>query len=202
VRIDSGELAPASRRVRAILDEAGLTDTQILASGNLDEWRIAGLRAVEAPIDVYCVGTALSTSSDCPALDCAYKLVEYAGRPTAKRSPGKASLPGCKQVWRRFQASGLIESDRIALTGDTAKGARIRNHQPLLQPVMRAGRRLTEPEPIEALRDRCLRQIASLPEPLRQLDALHTLEVSISQSISAGPRGRLSRSASVHAHRS
>lgn len=183
VRIDSGELAPASRRVRAILDAAGLTDTRILASGNLDEWRIAGLRAVEAPIDVYCVGTALSTSSDCPALDCAYKLVEYAGRPTAKRSPGKASLPGCKQVWRRFKESGLIESDEIALTAESATRARIGHHQPLLQPVMRAGRRLTAPAPVEALRDRCLRQLDSLPAALRQLDALHTLEVSISQGI-------------------
>jgi nicotinate phosphoribosyltransferase len=183
VRIDSGELAPASRRVRAVLDAAGLTETKILASGNLDEWRIAGLRAVEAPIDVYCVGTALSTSSDAPALDCAYKLVEYAGRPTAKRSPGKASLPGCKQVWRSFDPSGRIQCDHIALADETPAQAQACRTEALLQPVMRAGVRLSPPQTLRMLREQCLQHLDSLPDRLRPLDAQATLEPSVSSGV-------------------
>jgi len=183
VRIDSGELAPASRRVREILDAAGLTETRILASGNLDEWRIAGLRAVGAPIDVYCVGTALSTSSDAPTLDCAYKLVEYAGRPTAKRSPGKASLPGRKQVWRSFDPSGRIECDDIVLADETPPRAQTRRTEALLQPVMRAGLRLSPPQTLRMLREQCLQHLDSLPDRLRHLDAQATLEPSVSSAI-------------------
>lgn len=91
VRIDSGDLAALSHRVRAILDTAGMEHVHILVSGDLDETRIAALRACAAPIDGYCVGTALSTSSDAPALDFCYKLVDYQGHARGKRSPGKAT---------------------------------------------------------------------------------------------------------------
>ncbi len=124
VRLDSGDLGVLSRRVRSILDAAGLRQVSILASGDLDEWRIAALRAVGAPIDVYCVGTALSTSIDAPAIECAYKLVEYAGQPCQKRSIGKATLPGRKQVWRRYDSRGRIDHDLIALEGEPIPDAR------------------------------------------------------------------------------
>jgi nicotinate phosphoribosyltransferase len=189
VRIDSGDLAPESLKVRAILDEAGFRSTQILASGNLDEWRIASLRAVGAPIDLYCVGTALTTSSDQAALDCAYKLVEYAGRPTVKRSPGKATLPGCKQVWRSYLASGLIEADEISLIGEKPRRpARLRT-EALLRPMMQHGRRLRAPEPLATIRGRCLAQLAALPPALRQLEGMTSLPVRLSQVLDEVARG-------------
>lgn len=189
VRIDSGDLAPESRLVRTILDEAGLRSTQILASGNLDEWRIAGLRALAAPIDVFCVGTALTTSNDHAALDCAYKLVEYAGRPTVKRSPGKATLPGCKQVWRSYQASGLMEVDEISLLGEKPRRpARLRT-EALLRPVMQQGRRLSAPEPLSGIRSRCLAQLAALPSALRLLEGIASLPVRLSRVLDDAARG-------------
>ena len=99
VRIDSGDLGEEARKVRQILDVAGLPQITIVASGGLDEDQVLALR--DAPIDAFGVGTSLTTSSDAPALDCAYKLQEYAGVPRRKRSQGKATWPGRKQVWRR-----------------------------------------------------------------------------------------------------
>jgi nicotinate phosphoribosyltransferase len=93
VRLDSGDLADHARRVRRILDEGGLTDVRILASGNLDEFVIQGLVADDAPIDDFAIGTRLVTSPDAPYLDCVYKLQEYAGRARRKRSEGKATWP-------------------------------------------------------------------------------------------------------------
>ena len=103
VRIDSGDLAALSRRVRAILDQGGLAGVTIFASGGLDEDAIAALVAAGAPIDGYGVGTSLTTSSDVPALDCAYKLQEYRGTPRRKQSEGKQTWPGRKQVWRTLR---------------------------------------------------------------------------------------------------
>jgi nicotinate phosphoribosyltransferase len=106
VRLDSGDLGEHARQVRRILDEGGLKAVTIVASGGLDEDEIAALRGV--PIDSYGVGTSLTTSSDAPALDCAYKLQEYAGKPRRKRSEGKATWPGRKQVWRSSGTTGAF----------------------------------------------------------------------------------------------
>ncbi|HVY64404.1 MAG TPA: nicotinate phosphoribosyltransferase, partial [Gammaproteobacteria bacterium] len=104
VRIDSGDLGALARRVRTIFDAASLRDIRILASGGLDEHSVARLVADGAPIDGFGIGTSLDVADDCPALDCAYKLQEYAGRPRRKRSTGKATWPGAKQVWRQRSA--------------------------------------------------------------------------------------------------
>ncbi|MEN9773893.1 MAG: hypothetical protein RL322_963 [Pseudomonadota bacterium] len=192
VRIDSGNLAMMSRRVRAILDESGLSSTRILVSGNLDEWQIASLRAVRAPIDVYCVGTALSTSTDHAALDCAYKLVEYAGRPTAKRSPGKLTLPGRKQVWRHTGASGLIDSDEITLSATAHRSPHPARAHALLEPVMEAGGRIAPSKSIEEIRQFCRAQLATLPPALRKLDGRESLPVTLSDELTiamASPHG-------------
>lgn len=120
-----------------------------------------------APIDGFGVGTALSTSADVPALDAVYKLQSYAGKPRRKRSEGKATWPGAKQVWRWSGPDDRIERDRVALADEPAPpGA-----QALLQPVMRAGRRIAPPEPLDALRAHAAAQLAALPEPLRGIGA-------------------------------
>ena len=106
VRLDSGDVIALSKSVRAILDEAGLYDTSIFVSSDLDEWRIADMLAAGAPVEGFGVGAALSTSSDAPSLGAIYKLVEIerggAAVPIMKRSPGKQTSPGRKQVWRVF----------------------------------------------------------------------------------------------------
>lgn len=106
VRLDSGDLAVLARQAREILDGAGLRQARIVASGSLDEDVIAALVSRGAPIDAYGVGTRMGVSYDAPSLDSAYKLVEYAGRPVLKQSPGKATLPGPKQVFRDPTGAG------------------------------------------------------------------------------------------------
>ena len=154
-----------SKNVRRILDDGGLRETTIFASGGLDEMRIRSMLAAGAPIDGFGVGTSLTTSSDVPALDCAYKLQEYAGIARRKRSAGKATWPGRKQVWRQFGADGKMSQDVISLADDDGIAG-----TPLLVPVMRNGKRLQRPA-LDEIR-RCARQnLAAIPDGLRQLDA-------------------------------
>ena len=113
VRLDSGDLADHARKVRSILDAGGLSDTQITASGNLDEYAIQTLVRSEAPIDQFAVGTKLTTSADGPYLDCAYKLQEYAGRACRKKAEGKETWPGPKQVYRHYDDHHRIAFDVV-----------------------------------------------------------------------------------------
>ena len=164
VRLDSGDLAAHARVVRAILDAAGLQAIRILASGGLDEHRLQALCRGGAPIDGFGVGTSLTTASDAPALDCAYKLQEYAGRARRKRSEGKATWPGRKQVFRRYHPDGTIAGDVVALLGENVRG------EALLQPAMRGGRRMAGFPGLEAARARAAASLAQLPEALRRLE--------------------------------
>ena len=174
VRLDSGDLVALSKEVRTILDQAGLTQCHIFASGDLDEDEISRLLAEGAPIDGFGVGTRLATSVDTPYLSCVYKLQEYAGTPRRKRSAGKATWPGRKQVFRAYDAAGRMRRDLLAEIGEQAEG------EPLLRPVMRAGQRLDPPEPLDAARERLRRQLGQLPDSLRSLDteAAYAVEVS------------------------
>jgi nicotinate phosphoribosyltransferase len=157
VRLDSGDLAALSFDARRILDQAGLTNTTVFASGSLDEHVIAASLAHGAPIDGFGVGSRLGTSADAPYLDMAYKLVAYDGRPVLKLSAGKATWPGPKQIWRARRADGSLE-DCLA-TADEAgpPGAR-----PLLVPVMEHGQRLAR-ESVRVARERAQGELASLP---------------------------------------
>jgi nicotinate phosphoribosyltransferase len=165
VRIDSGDLAAEARRVRAILDRGGCQAVRIFASGNLDELRIARLLAAGAPLDGFGVGTSLDVSVDAPALDMAYKLEAYAGTPRRKRSPGKQTWPGSKQVWRRRGADARLAGDVLALAQETHDG------EPLLREVMHGGRRVAELPALTAVREFCRARVAELPEALRSLEA-------------------------------
>jgi nicotinate phosphoribosyltransferase len=164
VRLDSGDLATLSRSVRRILDDAGLKQATIFASGNLDEYRLHELLASGSPIDGFGVGTSLVTSSDAPFLDAVYKLQEYAGVPRRKRSTGKATWPGRKQVHRVFRADGTLDHDAVTLETEEAPGAK------LLEAVMRGGKRLSASPTADALRARAARELAALPPGLRGLD--------------------------------
>jgi nicotinate phosphoribosyltransferase len=163
VRLDSGDLGRLARSVRKILDESGLGEMQIFLSGDLDEYRIKSLLEEGAPVDAFGVGTQMGTSADSPALGGVYKLVEDGRGPKIKLSTGKATLPGRKQVFR-FQ-SETFDYDVIGLEDEDVPGSR-----PLLEKVMEGGRRLAEPEPLEALQERCRSSLGLLPPPLKDLD--------------------------------
>jgi nicotinate phosphoribosyltransferase len=179
VRIDSGDLGAHAREVRRILDEGGLGQARIFASGNLDEDRVLALVAGGAPIDAFGVGTRMNVSADAPFLDCAYKMVEYAGKPRRKRSEGKATWPGRKQVFRGFDADGEMAGDLIGLDSDDAFGV------PLLEPVLHAGKRVGAPPSLEALRQRAREQMAMLPAALRMLDPAPPYPVTVTPSLRA-----------------
>ena len=138
-----GDLDRLSRESRRLLDHAGLRQAKIFASGGLDEHEVAELVRAGAPVDAFGIGTQLGVSADAPYIDAVYKLVEYDGRPVLKLSPAKATAPGRKQVWRGPSV------DVIGLRDEAAPGP---NHEPLLEPVMRAGRRLARRPTIEEMR--------------------------------------------------
>lgn len=179
VRIDSGDLAALTRGVRRILDEGGLAGTTIFLSGNIDEQRIAQLLGEGVPADGFGVGTSLDVSVDEPVLDCAYKLQEYAGRPTRKKSTGKATWPGRRQVERYRDGSGKLLRDEVVLEDEPARGER------LLIPVMREGRRVGSSLDLAAIREHAARELASLPARLRALEAAEPYEVAVSPAIRA-----------------
>jgi nicotinate phosphoribosyltransferase len=176
VRLDSGDLADHARKVRRILDEGGLSDVTIFASGNLDEEKLRRLLAEGAPIDGFGIGSHLDTSSDAPFLDCAYKLQEYAGRARRKRSEGKATWPGRKQVFRRYGSNGRMIEDLLALEEE-------HEGEPLIHPVMRDGRRLTPSPSLGEIRRRSACELARLPEPLRKLEEAAPYPVKISPAL-------------------
>jgi len=157
VRLDSGDLVEMTAAVRAILDGGGCSETKIVCSGDLDEYRIAKLLAACAPIDGFGVGTALTTSNDAAALGGVYKLVESDGRPVMKAAGTKSNLPGRHQVFR------TVAGDVIGLVGEDVVG------QPLLQPVIRDGALVAPLPPLGEIRDRAAAQIAALPERVRAL---------------------------------
>jgi nicotinate phosphoribosyltransferase len=176
VRLDSGDMTALAKSVRRILDDGGLRTTTIFASGGLDETRIAAMLSAGAPIDGFGVGTSLTTSSDVPALDCAYKLQEYAGLARRKRSEGKATWPGRKQVWRRFDGDGRMCGDVVSLEGDAIAG------EPLIMPVMRGGRRLARPS-IQDIQYCARQNLEALPPALSRLEPGATYPVLISEAL-------------------
>ncbi|CCJ05873.1 nicotinate phosphoribosyltransferase [Methylocystis sp. SC2] len=182
VRLDSGDLDMLSRQTRRILDDAGLTDVQIVASGGLDEIKIDALTSRGAPIDVFGVGTDMAASSDAPAIDIAYKLTDYAGKGRMKLSAGKRSLPGRKQVFRQF-SDGVASRDIIAREGETPPGV------PLLQPFMLSGRRVAAQScDLPQIRDYAKEQLAALPSHLKALGSHARYDVAISDALASYER--------------
>ena len=177
VRLDSGDLGEHARQVRHILDGGGLPEIQIFASGNLDEYKLAELVAAGAPIDGFGIGTRMNTSADQPYLDCAYKLQEYAGVARRKRSEGKATWPGRKQVYRAYDRHGVMTGDVLTTVDDRQPG------EPLLQTVLENGRQLAEAPPLSSIRAHALAELARLPEALRALTPAQAYDVSVAEAL-------------------
>ncbi len=163
IRLDSGDLNQLSREGRAILDQAGLRDAKIMASGDLDEYSIRDLVTSGAPIDAFGVGTQLAASADAPSMATIYKLVELdvgcgIKRFTAKMAEDKTTLPGAKQLFR------FDDHDILARSGECSNG------KAMMRPVLLDGK-LVEPLPdLKAARARAAESLAKLPASLRSLD--------------------------------
>ena len=161
VRLDSGNLDQLSREARTLLDEAGLPNARIFASGGLDEHEVAELVHSGAPVDAFGIGTQLGVAADAPYVDSVYKLVEYDGRPAMKLSTAKSTAPGRKQVWRRDG-----EDDILALRDEPAPGP---GWRPLLEPVLAGGRRSGPPPSIAKMREVFRADLERLPAKATRL---------------------------------
>lgn len=180
IRLDSGDLTEHAKNVRQILDEGGLQNTTIFASGNLDEYKLQTLLSAHAPIDGFGIGTALDISIDAPSLDCAYKLQEYAGKPRRKRSEGKATWPGRKQVYRQYADDGCMAGDIVALEDDDPQQG-----ESLVKPFMRSGKRLHPKLSLHELRSQTLINYQRLPAAMTILDPAPGYPVTISSALRA-----------------
>ncbi len=178
VRLDSGDLDALARSARTILDDAGLQQARIFASGGLDELEVHELVSAGAPVDAFGIGTQMGVSADAPYIDSVYKLVEYDGRPVMKLSSAKVSAPGRKQVWRR---RGGEHADVLSLRDEPGPNG----SEALLEHVMLAGRR-TGPEPsIEESRARFEDDLANVPQKARRLSHPEHVAVAHSEALRA-----------------
>lgn len=185
VRLDSGDLAEQAGRVRGILDEAGMTETRIMLSGDLNEYRIASLVERGVPVDLFGVGNELVNSPDAPSLSGVYKLCALESpsgtRPVFKLSAGKQTRPYAKQVWRRRDEQGKFVEDHVTRDDEPAGSP---EWEPLLDRVIRSGG-LSGPMPdLSAAGRTASSQLDSLPERYRRREGAATYPVRFSPHLS------------------
>jgi len=164
VRLDSGNMALLSKRVRKILQRAGLQEATIFASGGFDEYKIHKVLRQGGDINSFGVGTKMGVSADAPYFDMAYKLVEYAGRPLMKLSPGKMTLVGEKQIFRFTNSKGKLERDVIGLRDDN-----IKRGEPLLMKVMEKGNTIVRTPSLPEIQKIFLDEFSKLDDKYKSL---------------------------------
>lgn len=169
VRLDSGDIAHLSRKVRKILKRTGLRETTIFASGAFDEYKIQRILDQAGDIDSFGVGTKMGVSADAPYLDMAYKLVKYAGRPVLKLSPEKITLASEKQIFRFTTSKGKLKRDIIGLREDKLEGG-----EPLLNRVMTRGKVISEFSDLFHIQKIFLDEFSKLDFKLKSLEKKET----------------------------
>ncbi len=179
VRIDSGNLAVECERVRAVLDRAGLTDVRIMVGGSLEEHAVAALTRWSAAVDIIGIDSRLDMSSDSSSLDASYSLQEYNGVPCRRKSSGKSSWPGRRQIRRTYDDHGRIAMDRVSCADEISEG------KALLQCVMEKGKRRMPSAPASEVRRFCSGELTTLPEHLLSLDQGPRSPVKISSELRA-----------------
>ncbi len=182
VRLDSGDLAEISKKVRKLLDDNRLQYVKIFASGDLDEFKIKELLENDAKIDAFGVGTKLGTSADKPYVDVIYKLCETMSErgkfsPIMKLSEGKTTLPGRKQVYRLRDKKGNYSRDIIALVGEKVKG------EPLLNNVMEKGEITIDLPSLEQIRATAAQNLSKLPAKYKKPAHPQAYTVELSQNL-------------------
>ncbi len=176
IRIDSGDVADFSFKLRRILDEVGLKRVKIFASGGLDEYKIREIIKKNAPIDGFGIGTRMGVSADVPYLDMVYKLTEFKGKGRAKTSPGKMTFPYKKQVYR-IEEQGIYKKDIICRYSEDSCG------EPLLKKVMEKGKKILPDQSLNHIRDKLKKELSKLPKRLLEVSPAtppYTVEISSS----------------------
>jgi nicotinate phosphoribosyltransferase len=205
IRLDSGDLAQLSIQARRMLDEAGFPHVKIVASSDLDEYRIEAMQQQGAQIDIYGVGTRLVTAYDQPALAGVYKLsaVRPPDEPWEHRvklsdDPFKSSTPGLQQV-RRFTRDGRILGDILydesqplpeewvcidpahpTHHGRAPHGA---EEEDLLVPIFRHGERVSREVPLKEIRQRATTLLGRLSPEVRRLKNPEGFHIWIEQGL-------------------
>lgn len=177
VRLDSGDLAGLSKKVRKVLDDADLKYVKIVASNDLNEYKIEELVRQKAPIDAYGVGTEMITAKPTAAIPGIYKLVEDNGGAKIKLSDGKRTLPGKKQVYREVDENGKYKGDVIALEDERV------GENPLLELAVKAGQRARKKYDLAETREYCLREVSKLPDWLKKVKVAQKYQVEISPKL-------------------
>ncbi len=181
IRLDSGNLIRLADMARKMLDESNFKEVKIFASGDLDEYKIKKFLTSKAPIDDFGVGTRMGASSDAPSLDIIYKICEVTNEggvflPTMKFSKNKVTLPGRKQVFRRFDKRGFCEEDIIGLEHENPG-------EPLLKRVVQAGEVVYTVKPLSAIRETAAKNLSSLKKEYRLLKNGSVYPVSLSKDL-------------------
>ena len=179
VRIDSGDLLEHSRKVRKILDDNGCEEVMIVASSDLNEYKMKYLLDNNAPIDAFGVGTELVTSRDDPALSAVYKLVEYQGEPRIKTSEDKLTYPGKKQVYRVCDSDGNFENDIIALE----KEPQPLNSETLLHLIFEKGNLVGTLPDLKEIQEYYFQNIEKLPDRFKTIENSVDFKIIISEGL-------------------
>jgi nicotinate phosphoribosyltransferase len=205
VRLDSGDGVALSAKARQMLDKAGFANAKIVGSGDLDEYMITDLKQRGAKIDVWGVGTKLSTGQPDAALGVIYKLGairrprgEWQYRIKLSEESAKVSVPGSLQIRRfhqpdgRFMADAIYETDHgvsepceivDVQTEDKTTIPRNTRYSDLLVPILRAGKVLYEAPTIEVSRDHLRKQLSCAPPEILQLNNPAPYKIGIEQSL-------------------
>jgi len=179
VRIDSGDLVNHSKKVRKILDENGCEKVLIVASSDLNEYKIKEILEKNAPIDAFGVGTELATSRDDPAIAGVYKLIEYNRKPKIKISEEKLTYPGKKQIYRSYNKQGKFIEDFLTLDSEPAPP----NSEALLILVMKEGSLIKELPNLNNIQQYYAKNIEKLPPKFKELDENYIFNVKISKKL-------------------
>jgi nicotinate phosphoribosyltransferase len=175
VRLDSGDMVSLSREVRRIFDAAGLYDVKIFASSGFDEFKIAKVISEGAAIDAFGVGTKVGVSADAPFVDVVYKMVRFKGRDVKKLSPGKVTLAGEKQVFRKSDPDGSYLEDIIGLRDEI-----IAEGKPLLEKVMENGNLLRSHPQLQTLQERFKENFSALDDGYKSIQDHKAYPVKLS----------------------
>jgi len=179
VRIDSGDLINHAIKVRKILDENGCEKVLIVASSDLNEYKIKEIVDKGAPIDAFGVGTELATSRDDPTISGVYKLIQYNNTPKIKISEEKITYPGIKQVYRVYDEKGKFKEDILTLENETAPS----NSTPLLHPIIKNGELICELPEIDDIQTFYKENIKTLPERYKNLEKIQFSELKLSKKL-------------------
>ena len=210
IRMDSGDLAYLSKKVKAALDAEGFTDAIISASNDLDEGLIGSLKAQGATINSWGVGTNLITSKDCPAFGGVYKLAAIWNEPEQRFEPKikisenaeKITNPGDKKIYRIYDAQGMIVADLIALADEelsskdplllfdpietwkkTLLPGGSYSMRELLVPVFRKGDCVYESPSVKEIQNICRRELNTLWEESKRFEYPHQTYVDLSRKL-------------------